>query len=76
MATPIAAKLSLGSIEQTGAVVGSLSALGTAGALFGTFVTGFVLIAAMPSQPITWVVGVILVALGAVLMEGGECSSP
>jgi spermidine synthase len=66
MATPIAAKLSLGSIEQTGSVVGSLSALGTAGALFGTFVTGFVLIAAMPSQPITWVVGVILVALGAV----------
>lgn len=65
MATPIAAKLSLGSIDQTGSVVGSLSALGTAGALFGTFVTGFVLIAAMPSQPITWVVGVVLVLLGA-----------
>ena len=65
MATPIAAKLSLGSIQQTGSVVGSLSALGTAGALFGTFVAGFVLIAAMPSQPITWVVGVVLVSLGA-----------
>ena len=65
MATPIAAKLSLASLEDTGSVVGSLSALGTAGALFGTFITGFVLIAAMPSQPITWVVGVVLVVLGA-----------
>ena len=66
MVTPIAAKLSLSALAETGSVVGSLSAIGTAGALFGTFVTGFVLIAAMPSQPITWVVGVLLVALGAV----------
>ena len=55
-----------GDFEETGSVVGSLSALGTAGALFGTFVTGFVLIAAMPSQPITWAVGVVLVVLGGV----------
>lgn len=66
--TPIAAKLSLDSIDDTGAVVGSLSAVGTAGALFGTFITGFVLIAAIPSQPITWVVGVVLVLLGAVVV--------
>ena len=66
MVTPIAAKLSLDTLDETGSVVGSLSALGTAGALFGTFVTGFVLIAAMPSQPITWVVGIVLVTLGAV----------
>jgi spermidine synthase len=66
MVTPIAAKLSLSSLKDTGSVVGSLSALGTAGALFGTFVTGFVLVAAMPSQPITWVVGIILVVLGVV----------
>ena len=66
MVTPIAAKLSLDTLDETGSVVGSLSALGTAGALFGTFVTGFVLIAAMPSQPITWAVGVVLVVLGGV----------
>jgi MFS family permease len=62
--TPIAAKLTLHSLDATGSVVGQLSAVGTAGALVGTFVTGFVLIAAIPSQPITWVVGAVLVALG------------
>jgi spermidine synthase len=62
--TPIAAKMSLASLDDTGSVVGQLSAVGTAGALFGTFVTGFVLIAAIPSRPITWVVGTILLAFG------------
>lgn len=62
--TPIAAKLSLDSLDATGSVVGQLSALSTAGALFGTFITGFVLIAAVPSQPITWVVGAVLFVLG------------
>lgn len=67
MVTPVAAKLSLHSLDATGSVVGQLSAVGTVGALFGTFVTGFVLIAAIPSQPITWVVGGVLVAFGVVL---------
>lgn len=62
--TPVAAKALLASVEETGTVVGSLSAIGTSGALFGTFVTGFVLVAAMPSQPITWIVGLVLVVLG------------
>lgn len=66
--TPIVAKALLGTLDETGSVVGQLSAIGTAGALFGTFVTGFVLIAAMPSQPITWVVGVVLVFLGGYQM--------
>ena len=65
-ATPIAAKISVTSLDTTGAIVGQLSALGTAGALFGTFITGFVLVANMPSQPITWFVGIVLVLLGAV----------
>ncbi len=66
--TPIAAKISLSSVESTGSVVGQLSALGTAGALFGTFITGFVLVAAIPSQPITWVVGAVLIGLGVVVV--------
>jgi hypothetical protein len=65
--TPIAAKVSLQSLDATGEVVGRLSAIGTAGALFGTFITGFFLIAAIPSQPITWVVGFVLLAFGLVL---------
>ena len=57
----------LTSLDTTGAVVGRLSAIGTAGALFGTFITGFVLIASIPSQPITWAVGIILLGFGVVL---------
>jgi spermidine synthase len=63
MVTPLAAKAILTDLDSTGAVVGSLSALGTAGALFGTFITGFVLIAAVPSKPITWTVGIVLIVL-------------
>ena len=48
---------------QLGAVADH-SAVGTAGALFGTFVTGFVLIAAFPTRPIVIVVGIVLVLMG------------
>ena len=65
--SPTVAKIQLQSLNETGTVVGSLSALGTAGAIFGTFVTGFVLVAALPSRPITWMVGGALVAVGIVL---------
>ncbi len=68
MVTPIAAKLLINSLDTAGSVVGNLSAIGTAGALFGTFVTGFVLIASVPSKPITWIVGAALVLLGAPAM--------
>lgn len=68
---PIVAKLALRSLEETGAVVGRLSALGTAGAIFGTFVTGFVLVAALPSRPITWVVGGLVIAVGVAITLPG-----
>ena len=63
--TPLATKLRLASLDETGTVVGDLSAAGTAGALFGTFVTGFVLISAMPTRPIVLGLGAVLVAVGA-----------
>lgn len=62
--TPLVVKLRLQSLEHTGEVVGSFSAVGTAGALFGTFVTGFVLLATLPTRPIVLVVGLLLVTLG------------
>lgn len=62
--SPMVAKLRLSSLEHTGAVVGGLSAAGTAGALFGTFATGFILVAAMPTRPI-------VIAVGAGLVVGG-----
>ncbi len=45
--SPMVAKLRLKSLEETGEVVGGLSAAGTVGALVGTFVTGFVLVSAV-----------------------------
>lgn len=64
---PMAAKLRLSTTAETGAVVGGLSAAGTAGALVGTFATGFVLIAALPTRPIVTALGVTLAVTGVVV---------
>lgn len=64
---PMAAKLRLGSTSKTGTVVGGLSAAGTAGALVGTFATGFVFVAALPTRPIVIGVGLVLAAAGFVI---------
>ncbi len=65
---PIVIKLRLRSIEETGTVVGSFSALGTIGALVGTFVTGFILIAAAPSRPVVITIGIGTVLAGMVAL--------
>lgn len=62
--SPMVAKLRLDDVAHTGEVVGGLSAAGTAGALVGTFVTGFVLVAAWPTRPIVMAVGAGLVLCG------------
>ena len=64
---PTVVKLQLGDLEETGAVVGRLSALSTLGALCGTFGTGFVLVAALPNAPIVLGVGGALVLAGVVV---------
>ena len=65
--TPTTVKLQLASLRETGAVVGRLSALGTAGALAGTFLTGFALVAELATTPIVLGVGGALVVVGIVL---------
>ena len=62
--SPMVTKLQLGSLDQTGSVVGSLSAAGTTGAIFATFFTGFVLAAALPSRPTVLALGVLIVCVG------------
>ncbi|MEX2446413.1 MAG: fused MFS/spermidine synthase [Dehalococcoidia bacterium] len=57
-------KLRLRSLDETGTIVGSLSALSTIGALAGTFLTGFVFVAAAPTRPLVVGMGVLLVAAG------------
>src|SRR3954451_10716137 len=62
---PMVVKLQLGSLSETGSVVGRLSGIGTLGAIAATFATGFVLVALLPSS-------VILVGTGIVtLLAGG-----
>lgn len=65
--TPLIVKLRLQSLAETGEVVGSFSAVGTAGALVGTFLTGFVLLATVPTRPVVLGLGVLLVATGLLL---------
>lgn len=59
--SPVVIKLRLHTLDETGSVVGRLSGLGTLGAIFGTVVTGFVLVSRVP-------VSGILVGLGALLL--------
>jgi spermidine synthase len=61
---PMVVKLQLASLAETGAVVGRLSGIGTLGAIAATFVTGFVLVALLPSS-------VILVSTGTVTVLAG-----
>lgn len=71
-ASPMVTKLRLASTAETGMIVGGLSAAGTAGALAGTFLTGFVFVAAWPTRPIVVGVGstVIVVGLLMTLLAG------
>lgn len=62
--TPTVVKLQLRTLEVTGTVVGRLSAVGTAGAIAGTFLTGFLLLAHIPTRTV-------VSALGGLLVVGG-----
>jgi len=72
--TPLVVKLQLGDLRRTGQVVGKLSSVGTLGAVTATLVTGFVLVAALPSSVIMFSLAVLLggggIALYAYLRRG------
>jgi spermidine synthase len=69
--TPAVVKLQLRTVHETGSVVGRLSALSTTGAIAGTFLAGFVLVAAASTTTLIVVIGVGLVVLGAALWWQG-----
>lgn len=69
--TPMVTKLRLTNLGATGTVVGQLSGIGTAGAIVGTVVTGFVLISRVPVGAIMVGLGATLVVAGALLQLGG-----
>ncbi|MEV1331489.1 fused MFS/spermidine synthase [Micromonospora costi] len=62
--TPLVVKLQLADLRRTGQVVGRLSGIGTLGGITATLLTGFVLVAALPST-------VILLALAVSLGVAG-----
>lgn len=62
--SPMVVKTQLASLERTGSVVGTLSGTGTVGALVGTFLTGFLLVSAIPTSRILYTLGIALIVLG------------
>ncbi len=62
--TPMVVKLQLHDLHRTGGVVGRLSGLSTLGALVGTFVTGFLLVATTPTRTVIYAIGGILMVVG------------
>ncbi|MBT8200191.1 MAG: fused MFS/spermidine synthase [Acidimicrobiia bacterium] len=72
--TPMVIKLRLADLDDTGKVVGRMSAFGTAGAIAGTFITGFLLVAAFPSRFVLLGLGGVLILLGlwSAISSGGS----
>lgn len=63
---PMIVRASLTDLGTSGALVGRLTAIGTVGAISGTFLTGFVLLGLVPTRPLIAGVGFLLVAVGVV----------
>jgi hypothetical protein len=74
--TPAVAKLQLRDLDTTGSVVGRLSAWATAGALVGTFSTGFVIVPLLATDVAVLAAGGTLVALGLLLGLRGRSPWP
>lgn len=73
--TPMVTKLMLTTLTETGTVVGRFSGIGTTGAIFGTLVTGFVLISRVPVTGIMVGLGLMLLS-AAVAVEIGVRRRP
>jgi spermidine synthase len=65
--SPAVAHLQLHDLHASGTVVGKLSGWATAGALLGTFGTGFVLVPLLPVGTAVLITGVLLVLVGIAL---------
>lgn len=65
--SPTVARLRLHDLSASGRIVGGISAWATAGALVGTFVTGFVLVPLVPVSATVLAIGIALAIVGAVL---------
>ncbi len=66
MVSPVVIKLTLKDLGKTGSVAGRIYAVSTAGAILGTFLTGFVLIQAFGSQQTVYGLAAVLTVLAVV----------
>jgi SAM-dependent methyltransferase len=64
---PMLVRATLSDVATSGSIVGRLSAVGTVGAITGTFLTGFVLLGLVPTRVLIVAIGIGLVAIGVVL---------
>jgi SAM-dependent methyltransferase len=64
---PMLVRATLTDLATSGSIVGRLSAVGTVGAITGTFLTGFVLLGLLPTRVLIVAIGIGLVAIGVVL---------
>jgi len=75
---PAVIKLQLRDLDATGSTVGQLSAWSTAGAIFGTFFTGFVLVATAAVSTLIVTTGILLLISGVLMafFAGSTAASP
>ncbi|HYJ21916.1 MAG TPA: fused MFS/spermidine synthase [Solirubrobacterales bacterium] len=74
--SPAVAHLQLHDLRASGTIVGRLSAWATAGALIGTFGTGFVIVPLMPVGAAVLVIGAGLILAGIILGSSSRVLSP
>lgn len=74
--SPAVAHLQLHDLHASGTIVGRLSAWATAGALIGTFGTGFVVVPLIPVGTAVLLIGAVLVLVGLVLVAASSLLSP
>ena len=70
MVSPFVARLAMQNVDSSGAVVGRLSALNSAGSILGTFLGGFVLISLFPSGVILMFVASVVALLSVLVYTG------
>jgi len=73
--SPAVAHLQLHNLHASGTIVGRLSAFATAGALVGTFGTGFVVVPLMPGSTAVLLIGAVLIVVGLALGLSGPLLS-
>ena len=65
--SPLVIKLTLGSLNRTGGVVGTIYACSTAGSILGTFMTGFYFVLWFGTAATVWLVGAVLFLIGVLV---------